>query len=241
MAGKKTDKETMIVLDKIDYRTIIVPIEGVTDLIVHRFSFKSMLEMLEKQMDEETKRTGKKPKIPKNPTFDYEETLYWLSEKPEYLLYNDLEEYKTISASIKGKEERILKDIENGKFGFPAGGFKAAMVGGCRLTNGIAMTEAKTLFSVSGITNYELVEIEGSKPLMRSDAVRLESGVADIRFRATFKNWKASLKIEYIANRISADSVVNLVNYAGVGGIGEWRPTAKKSASGDFGRFRVNI
>ena len=37
------------------------------------------------------------------------------------------------------------------------------------------------------------------------------------------------------------DSVVSLVNAGGLGGVGEWRPSAPKSNSGVFGRYEVDF
>ena len=38
---------------------------------------------------------------------------------------------------------------------------------------------------------------------------------------------------------IDEASVIALVDAAGMGGVGEWRPSAPKSATGSYGQFRV--
>ena len=48
----------------------------------------------------------------------------------------------------------------------------------------------------------------------------------------------AKLLIEFVPSVLSVDSVVSLVDAAGIGGVGEWRPTAPKR-NGDYGRFAV--
>lgn len=83
-----------------------------------------------------------------------------------------------------------------------------------------------------------LIEIHG-EPRMREDMVRLETGVADLWYRAEYPEWSAALRISYNANMLSLEQLVNLVNAAGFGGVGEWRPSAPKSASGSYGCFRV--
>jgi len=100
------------------------------------------------------------------------------------------------------------------------------------------MTVAKIAIRVIGEGPEQLVAIEG-EPHMREDMVRLENGVADIRYRAGYWPWSAILKIVYNSNILTLESLVNLVNAAGMGGVGEWRPAAPKSATGTYGTFAV--
>mgnify|MGYP001065305012 CR=1 FL=1 len=126
--------------------------------------------------------------------------------------------------------------MPDGSPGFPAAAFKAAIVGACRQLGdkNLPMTKVKVAVRVNG----ELVPIYG-EPYMRQDMVKLETGVPDIRFRAAFPKWETRLSITYNANVLSAEMLVNLTNLAGMGGVGEWRPSAPKSATGSFGCFRV--
>lgn len=123
-------------------------------------------------------------------------------------------------------------------YGFPAAGFKAAIVGACRQFEGLPMTVAKVAIRVNGVGSEQLVRIE-AEPHMREDMVRLPTGVADIRYRAGFWPWSTLLNITYNANILTLDMLVNMVNAAGMGGVGEWRPSAPKSATGSFGCFEV--
>lgn len=134
--------------------------------------------------------------------------------------------------------EGSMYRLEDGRCGIPAAAFKAAIVGACRLFEGVRMTQVKTLIRVIGEGTDQLVPID-AEPHMREDMVRLETGVADIRFRAGFWPWSASIQIRYIASAIGLGSVVNLLDAAGQGGVGEWRPSAPKSATGSYGTFRV--
>jgi hypothetical protein len=118
--------------------------------------------------------------------------------------------------------------------GIPASAFKAAIVGACRLFDGLPMTQAKLAITVLG----DLVPIK-AEPHMREDMVRLETGVADIRYRAGFFPWSAVLPIRFNAGILNIDSLIALVDAAGQGGVGEWRPSAPKSSSGTFGMFEV--
>lgn len=119
--------------------------------------------------------------------------------------------------------------------GFPAVGFKAAMVrAGKQL--GLPMTDTRGKFHV-GVDEGDLVQIHGAH-VMRDDMVRLATGVADIRFRGCYNEWYAIITINFNSSVISEEQLVQIVNTAGFAcGIGEWRP--EKSNSGSYGLFRV--
>ena len=120
----------------------------------------------------------------------------------------------------------------------PAVSFKASMVGACRFFEGITMTLAKLLFYVEGDGPDQLVPIKGD-PVMREDTPRNSSGTPDLRYRYQFHPWSASLRIHYLPSMIDTDSVVNLLDMGGKGGVGDWRPSSPKSSTGTFGQFKV--
>lgn len=127
--------------------------------------------------------------------------------------------------------EESLYHLEGGKYGFPAIAFKAAAVNACSHIDGVTKVEARGAFHVVG----EMVEIEG-EPNPREDMVRVGMGVADIRYRGEFKEWRCKLFIRYNSNVISAEQIANLFNTAGFAiGIGEWRP----QKNGCYGMFHV--
>ena len=124
------------------------------------------------------------------------------------------------------------------KAALPATSFKAAMVGACRFFDGLTMTTAKLLFYVEGDGPEQLVPIDGDG-IMRTDTPRNATGVADLRYRYSFHPWSAQLRIRFLPSVITQDSVLTLLDGAGYGGVGDWRPSAPKSATGTFGQFRV--
>ncbi len=130
--------------------------------------------------------------------------------------------------------------LPDGSYGFPAAGFKGACVSAGRFFNGITMTALRQGIFVHGEGPDQLVRLTGftDEPIMREDAVRNQTGVVDLRYRPMFENWGATIKVEFIPSILSLDSVISIVDAAGIGGIGEWRPTAPKS-NGDYGRFRT--
>lgn len=127
----------------------------------------------------------------------------------------------------------------NGSFAYPATGFKAAIIGACRFFNNITMTEAKQLIFVEGEGPEQLVRIKGKKEL-REDMVRIAMGTADLRYRYCIYDWSAVLSVRFVAVTISTESVLNLVDAAGRGGIGDWRPSSPKSCTGTYGTWRVD-
>lgn len=127
--------------------------------------------------------------------------------------------------------EESLYVMEDGRFGFPASGFKKSMVRASKVTDIMPMTDARGAFHILGT----YCPIKG-KPRKRSDTVRLATGVADIRFRAEFPEWESELDIIYNENVISDAQLAQLVNAAGFSvGVGDWRP----EKNGSFGMFEV--
>lgn len=211
-----------ITLPKIDYRTIELRVRSKSPLIVHAWSAKAIKMMLDKQMGI---ATGGKEK--KDPLRDFRESLYYLKD--------------------------------GAGLGVPSPAFKACVVSGANDVE-MKMTEVKRALHVSFYTTpviapplpedeYTEWDHKYAKDIeqehkwgcsMRMDLVRLESGVADVRFRGCFPTWECRLQIEYNARVLTAEQVANLFQSGGLGcGIGEWRPSAPECRSGEFGRFEV--
>ena len=204
-AKKVTSGVENVKIPPIEVGQFSIVLIGDSQLISHRWSEKAKKEMLDKQMGK-----AKQAKAKKDPWMDFCESMYWLTKMP-----------------AKPKQ----RNVDKGKFGFPAVAFKAAAVGGCRAVDGIKMTEARAAFHVVG----EFVEING-RPEMREDMVRLQGSTADIRYRAGFFPWSATIQVTYNSRFLTAEQIVNLFNQAGFGvGVGEWRP----EKNGPFGRFHV--
>jgi hypothetical protein len=131
--------------------------------------------------------------------------------------------------------------LEDGRAGMPATGFKAAMVYACRFFDSrvFPMTKAKVALFVVGEGPEQLVPIVGESTI-REDTPRNANGVADLRYRRSFWPWRADLTITFVESELDASSVVALVDAAGMGGIGSWRPSAPKSATGTYGQWRVD-
>lgn len=130
---------------------------------------------------------------------------------------------KSSKHSIRNPEQEYLDSMyirEDGGYGFPAIGFKAAVVTAAN-DAGIQKVLARRAFHVIG---GELVKIDG-EPSMRTDRVTIGMGTTDVRYRAEFKEWTAEIPIIFNEGVISLEQLVNLFRIAGFGvGVGEWRP-----------------
>ena len=127
----------------------------------------------------------------------------------------------------------------DGRDGVPAVSFKAAMVAAARFFDGATMTALKQYLFVLGEGPQQLVPLTFDSVSRREDMVRVGNGVADIRWRPQYDNWSAVLYVDFVSSAITPSSVLALVDAAGIGGVGEWRPSAPKGATGSYGRFRV--
>ena len=129
--------------------------------------------------------------------------------------------------------------LADGRDGFPAVAFKAAIVHAARLFDGITQVMVKQSLMVRGEGADQLVPLNYESCTMREDTPRNASGVADLRYRAQYWPWSATITVEYLESQIDTESLLALVDAAGIGGIGEWRPTSPKSSTGTYGRFEV--
>lgn len=131
----------------------------------------------------------------------------------------------------------------DGKDGFPATAFKAAIADAARLFDGVTMVQVKQSVVVEADATDnrgdQLILINYGEVLMREDTPRNANGVADLRYRAQYNDWSAILHVTCIADQFDLASIGALVDAAGIGGVGEWRPTSPKSKTGIYGTFEV--
>ena len=209
MVKKKTNEEaTTVEIPALETRVVNIEIVGDSDLICHSWSDKAKKEMLNKQM-----KKAEKGKDPKDPERDYRESLYWLNA----------DGHRIPAGSGDPNDHKY--------FGFPSAAFRLAAVRGCKNVK-IAMTDGRAAFYV--MDEFVLIKHKGIDK--REDMVRLQKKTADIRYRAAFRDWSATLKVRYNVNCLTVEQIVNLFEQAGFGvGVGEWRP----ERNGSFGTFHV--
>lgn len=218
MATKKQTADEIIVIPALEIKTTVLNIVGESPLIVHAWSEKAKQMMLAKQTKKAT--IGKEVR---RPYVEFADSLYWLTDKPEF---ENLSEAEAV--------EVIDKAIPQAKFGFPAVAFKAAAAsGGYRSKVTGNKVETRAAFHIKG--TYAVIE---GTPHIREDMVRIGQGTADLRYRAEFPMWQTSLLIEYNERAMSLEQIINLFNIGGFAcGVGEWRP----EKGGSYGRFCVRL
>ena len=212
MATKKKTEDTNIIIPPLTIKEFDLHIIGTSPLISHKWSEKAKKMMLDKTMKKAT--AGQDAK---RPCLEYANTLYWLSEKP------DLESMS---------DEEIMESVSNGRFGFPTLAFKASAIAGAYRSNILdKMTTARGAFHIDG----ELAEIIGKPEIMESN-VKIGMGGAEMRYRAIFPEWEATLHIKFNEKAMSLEQIVNLFNVGGFAcGVGDWRP----EKDGSHGMYKV--
>ena len=140
----------------------------------------------------------------------------------------------------QGDYERSMYRFADGRYAFPVVAFKAATVRAARFYGkAVSMASLRQLVFFTGEQGpdgQQYAEIVG-EPKMRQDVVRVRNGGTDLRYRAEFPEWRTELTVVYIASVIDKNSVLSLVDAAGVGvGVGEWRP----EKGGNFGTFQID-
>lgn len=131
----------------------------------------------------------------------------------------------------------------DGRHGIPASAFRNAAIDACRLV-GFPMTKAKcSIFSLADDADVfdgtPLVYIDGD-PRPNEMTVSNATGVADIRVRARWESWAATIRLRFDADQFKVDDVVNLIARAGVQiGIGEGRPNSRNSFGLGLGTFEL--
>lgn len=216
MATKK--ENTLVEIKSRSTKLIPVKIVGDTPLIVHAWSPKAKLMMLEAQQ----KKTKTKAKEIRDPFSEFVQSMYWLTEMPD------------------GNEKAFQKAIDKGaKFGFPLTSIKQASNSAAYrqgwVKDQMGLRGAYFLSSSFG----ELGEIKSDTPIMREDMVRIGNGSADLRYRGEFRNWSIEFMVEYNENgNFTIEQIFNCIDAGGfVTGIGEWRP----EKDGNFGRYHLEF
>lgn len=148
---------------------------------------------------------------------------------------------KTKTRDIRDPEQEALDAMyttADGQPGIPLLALKSAIIGAAHKDLGVEKTLVRKSLFIRANDESGILKIEGSKPKVREDYVRVGQGGTDLRYRPQFDEWRVSVCLEYDADLLQPTDIVNLINRAGFGiGLGEWRP----EKGGEYGRFRVAV
>lgn len=129
--------------------------------------------------------------------------------------------------------------LPDGRIGIPVGAFKGAIADAARyFDKTVTITLLKRIIEIIGDGPDVLVPITGTIT-MREDMPRNSGGTADLRYRNMISDWSAELVVQYPPSQIQPASLIAIIDAAGIGGVGDWRPSSPKSVTGTYGKFQV--
>lgn len=228
-AQKKATAETFQITAP-NQKLMKVKVKGTAPIIFHRWSEKAIKMILDKQM----KKAAKGREV-RDPEAEYRESFYMDKEGFIYVPARNLKQAIVGSARfINGVPMTILRGA-------------VFVRGETQETIPVLQAGKKVKLSAKTVM-FEDVKEEPPTPenfgydsknktiQMRRDMVTVGMGSADLRFRGQIEKWELEFLIEYDADLLSAEQVLNLVQRAGFSqGLGEWRP----EKNGDYGTFEV--
>jgi len=153
-----------------------------------------------------------------------------------------VERYNLKKGKKLSKKDDVLEEekyegkkhfTEDGKIGFPSAGFRNGMVEVAPYLDGM---DKKKIRSIQ--TTQEIIPIKYKKEV-KDIKWGKTSGITKAPrkiIRPKFQEWSCKVDFTYNAEMISAEQVINLLNWAGFHmGIGGFRP----QCSGIFGQYEV--
>ena len=225
MAAKKAAATTVgIIIPKIRFARMSLRLIGDSFIIPHAWSEKAKAMMRDK--------SGKKAKGPRearDPLGDGSRSMYWLDKD--------------------GLPMKAGDDFSKHKYGFgvPCRAIKAAAVRAAVDVEGVAMTQMKRLVRILPMIPdacVPILDVTGRKLLapdrIREDLMRVGgkgpgTGKADLRYRGEFTAWSTTVEVEFDADVLSAEQIINLFNRAGATcGLLEDRPERTGGYGGLF-------
>jgi hypothetical protein len=167
------------------------------------------------------------------------------SEKAKRQMLDAMQSRKTPKTNKDPEQDCLdaLYTCEDGRYGVPSLAFKSSFVNASRyFGKATPMTLLRQALFVEGVLSnarsgaVALTPIVGSWS-MREDPVRVGVSGTDLRYRPEFREWGAIVIVTYVSSLLSQDSVLALIDAAGMGvGVCEWRP----ERNGANGTYRID-
>ena len=142
---------------------------------------------------------------------------------------------KKIRLSLEDEVAGKIHYTEDGDVGFPAKGFEKGMIEVAPYLN----LYKKTIRGAVKVMG-NIVPIKYKKQIVNKVMGRTAGRNRTPKeiWRPEFTDWSCKLTIRYNAAIISAEQIVNLLNWAGFHqGLGDWRP----ECSGSYGQYKVKM
>ena len=212
MKTKETKKSLEV--KPLKTQTILITIEGDSDLILNKMSDSSVEEI----KDSQTGKTGKKAKEAINMYQRLVEGIHWMD----------------------GKETDFTKEgwhnaLKNNRVGYDASGIKKGICDAAVRVLG----ETKSTITNANIQvipeKANLVPIKFKLAGYDESIITNWKGNAFLTYRNVFSGWSSQFKIQFMPDNISVEQVVELVQAMGfAGGIGAHRVGLKGGTNGQF-------
>ena len=199
-----------VAIAPLNFQFVKMTLEGTAPYVQARFSAKSMQAMKAKHEAGSTAKKGGK------------------------------KEPRDFDADFRG----AMHISTDGWIGVPAAALRNACIDVCRMV-GFKMTHAKmSIFCEAdgndAVDGAPLVRMDAPDPERLDMATRNATGVADIRVRPMWRQWRINVTLRYDADQFTQQDVVNLISRSGVQiGIGEGRPYSKSSNGLGYGTFKI--
>lgn len=185
-------------------------IEGLSPLVIHRFSAKTKAEMKQKM------ETGKAASSKKNREAKSTDVLY---EESKYVSNDGWDGFH--AAAVRNAMISACRLV----------GFKMT------LAKMSIFVEADGWDKFE--PQIPLIRIDG-KSVKQEDMARVETGQPYVCVRAAYHGWKAKVKIRWDLDQFTVEDMANLLMRVGMQiGIGEGRPDSKNSAGQGWGLFQL--
>lgn len=200
-----------------EWGTLIIPLVGVSPLYVHKKGDEVAEALLANQ--ERQRNKGSKMQKPREAKNAFREFMTGFH-------FADKSKVPTKEIGV-GESWPFVK----GAFGFPASGFKSAMVGATGVMDGITAVAVKKCIWVKG----DIIPLVYSRVELKRD-VLTTSGFPpkpDVRHRPLFHDWSVEITVDYLKSRFDKVTILTLLAMAGrVSGLGDNRPGKTGQSNG---------
>lgn len=209
-----TKKEGTIAVKPLKVETIMVTIEGDSDLILNKMTDSSIAEI----RDSQTKTTGKKAKEAINQWQRLIEGIHWMDGKEDDFT-----------------EEGWNYALKNNRVGYDASGIKKGLCDAAVRVLG----ESKSTIVNANIhvipEKMNLVPIKFTNVAIDESIITNWKGNAFLTYRNVFSGWTSQFKVRFMPDTFSIEQVVEMIQAMGfAGGMGAHRVGLKGGTNGQF-------
>ena len=209
-----TKKEGTIAVKPLKVETIMVTIEGDSDLILNKMTDSSVAEI----RDSQTKITSKKAKEAINQWQRLIEGIHWMDGKEDDFT-----------------EEGWNYALKNNRVGYDASGIKKGLCDAAVRVLG----ESKSTIVNANIhivpEKMNLVPIKFTNVAIDESIITNWKGNAFLTYRNVFSGWTSQFKVRFMPDTFSIEQVVEMIQAMGfAGGMGAHRVGLKGGTNGQF-------